>query len=248
MLLHGAQSPPPAPVTHHQPDLSARPRRKRKAETQDNERLSKRLSLLNLEQNGQKLYVPVETPPAPAPPAPALTPAAQAAAAAASPANADDDMHLDDTKHKVYIYSLDDELSSSDSDPDDGRLVFLPDIERHLRAARLVDPGAAPLVSVPRPIPPAPDGSLAGMQVVLYQDPASLTVPTEKDSVRKAIIESRARTRARQRLERDGCGGVVEMPPRLDPSVVQGLMAAQGAGVEPMATGHDDDADAMDLD
>ncbi|CRK12343.1 hypothetical protein BN1708_010439, partial [Verticillium longisporum] len=232
MLLHGAQSPPPAPVTHHQPDLSTRPRRKRKAETQDNERLSKRLSLLNLEQNGQKLYVPVETPNATALPASALTPAARAAAAAASPAN-DDDMHLDDTKHKVYIYSLDDELSSSDSDPDDGRLVFLPDIERHLRAARLVDPGAAPLVSVPRPIPPAPDGSLAGMQ---------------KDSVRKAIIESRARTRARQRLERDGSGDVVEMPPRLDPSVVQGLMAAQGTGVDAMATGHDDDADAMELD
>ncbi|EEY17596.1 predicted protein [Verticillium alfalfae VaMs.102] len=127
MLLHGAQSPPPAPVTHHQPDLATRPRRKRKAETQDNERLSKRLSLLNL-----------------------------------GPGVAD-------------------------------------------RAER-------------------------------------------KGQRAQGIIESRARTRARQRLERDGCGDVVEMPPRLDPRVVQGLMAAQGTGVEPMATGHDDDADAMELD
>ncbi|KAM0287994.1 hypothetical protein ACHAQH_000062 [Verticillium albo-atrum] len=248
MLLHGAQShpqsPPPASATHHA-DPSTRPRRKRKAETQDNERLSKRLSLLNIEQNGQKLYVPVETPNATLSP-PILTTANASSSATAAAAD-DDDMHLDDTKHKVYIYNLEDELTSSDSDPEDGKLVFLPDIERHLRAARLVDPGAAPLISVPRPIPPAPDGSLAGMQVVLYQDPASLTVPTEKDSVRKAIIESRARTRARQRLERDGSGEIVEIP-RLDPSVVRGLMAAQGMGSEGMVMGEDDDADAMELD
>ncbi|KAM0335283.1 hypothetical protein ACHAQA_000328 [Verticillium albo-atrum] len=258
MLLHGAQShpqsPPPAPApappsaTNHHVERDAdpsttRPRRKRKAESQDNERLSKRLSLLNLEQNGQKLYVPVETPSNTTPPSLTLTPAA----------DADDDMHLDDTKHKVYIYSLDDELSSSDSDPDDGKLVFLPDIERHLRAARLIDHPGAPPLSVPRPIPAAPDGSLAGMQVVLYQDPASLTVPSEKDGVRKAIIESRARTRARQRRERDGSGEAVEMPPRLDPSVVQGLMEANGmAGRDssPAATNAfgDDDPDAMELD
>ncbi|OHW93241.1 hypothetical protein CSPAE12_08189 [Colletotrichum incanum] len=102
-------------------------------------------------------------------------------------------MQLDDTKHKVYIYNIDDELSSSESEPDDGKLVFLPDIEKHLRATR-----------IPPSILANDEGELAGMQVVLYNEPTSLTVPPEQDSVRKAIVESRARMRERQRLEREG--------------------------------------------
>lgn len=130
-------------------------------------------------------------------------------------------MHVDDTKHKVYIYNIDDELSSSDSEIDDGRLVFLPDIERHLRKHRLHLSAASP--SIPRPVPVNPDGELAGMQVVLYQEPSSLSVPAEQDSVRKAIIDARARARNRQRREREGTGESV--PPRVDPSI---LAAASG--------------------
>lgn len=116
-------------------------------------------------------------------------------------------MHLDDTSHKVYIYNLDDELSSdNDSDIEDrdrdGRLVFLPDIEKHLRANRLP--------FVPRPILPNKEGELAGMQLVLYSDgPSSLSVPKEQDSVRKAIIEARARLRQKQAEERDARSGSV---------------------------------------
>lgn len=111
-----------------------------------------------------------------------------------------DMMHLDDTSHKVYIYNLDDELSS-ESEPDDpeGKLVFLPDVEKHLRANRI-----APGVGVPRPLTPNRDGELAGMQLVLYDEgPSSLTVPVEHDSVRKAIVEARARVRQRQQEERE---------------------------------------------
>lgn len=238
---HGAQA---------SPDMANLPppavRGKRKAETQDNERLSKRLSLLNLglfpsclrhdhssptlhlEQNGQKLYVPVENPTPSStlavPPSIANTPQAQAQGQAQihtqaqPPASDDDGMQVDDTKHRVYIYSLDDELSSSDSEPDDGRLVFLPDIERHLRKHRLhhLSPASPP---IPRPVPVNPEGELAGMQVVLYHEPASISVPAERDSVRKAIIETRARTRERQRREREG-GEAVEFPPRVDPSII----------------------------
>lgn len=110
-------------------------------------------------------------------------------------------MQLDNTKHKVYIYNLDDELSSeNESEPDDreGKLVFLPDIERHLRANR---------IPVPRPILPNKDGELAGMQLVLYSDgPSSISVPEEHDSVRKAVIEARARVRQRQAEERTAGG------------------------------------------
>ncbi|KAJ4164352.1 hypothetical protein LMH87_006029 [Akanthomyces muscarius] len=149
--------------------------RKRKAEAQkDNERLSKRLSLLNIEHDGTKLYVPVESP------LPSPNPRTTDGAAA------DDTMHIDDSKHKVYIYNIDEELAE-DSEPDEAKLVFLPDIEKRLRETR-----------IPPQILANSEGELAGMQLVLYSDPKSLSVPEAKDGVRKAIIETRRRIRARQ--------------------------------------------------
>lgn len=94
-------------------------------------------------------------------------------------------MHLDDTKHKVYIYNIDDELSSDSED--EGKMVFLPDIEKRLRENR-----------IPKSILANQDGEITGMQVVLYSDPKSLTVPEEKDGVRRAIIEARKRLREQQ--------------------------------------------------
>lgn len=159
------------------------PRRKRKAESQDNERLSKRLSLLNIEQDGSKLYVPVETPSATNAAAASSTRRAQAPKSQSS----DETMQLDDSKHKVYIYDLDAELSS-DSDNDEGKLIFLPDIQKHLQENR-----------IPRQILANDEGELAGMQLVLYSDPKSISVPESQDGVRRAIIEARRRARDRQK-------------------------------------------------
>ena len=179
--------------------------KKRKAETQDNERLSKRLSLLNLgpyspyhnkhifvawadyiaERSGQRLYVPVETP---------TSSATNSTPKLARDKSQDDDtMHLDDTKHKVYIYDLDAELSDSESSSDEGKLVFLPDIQKHLRETR-----------IPPRILANSEGELAGnnLQLVLYNVPSSLTIPEEQDSVRRAIVETRARARARHEQRR----------------------------------------------
>lgn len=107
-------------------------------------------------------------------------------------------MQLDNTKHKVYIYDLEAELSSADENSESesstsGRkgIIMFSDMKKHLRQ-----------------IPPAVfannSGELAGhnindMQMVLYSEPSSLTVPREQDSVRKAILEARAR--ARQKLK-----------------------------------------------
>ncbi|KAM0556672.1 hypothetical protein ACHAPJ_005730 [Fusarium lateritium] len=223
-MLHGAQSPSSAAATADTAaegvDKTRRLRRKRKAETQDNERLSKRLSLLNLEQNGSKLYVPVEEPST-------STSSASASASTSNPpsqpSTSDETMQLDDSKHKVYIYNIDDELSSDSETDDPGKLVFLPDIEKHMRLNR-----------IPPSVLANSDGELAGMQVVLYSDPKSLTVPEDKDSVRKAIIESRHRTREQQRLEREG---KTESPTIQDNAVSNTIV-----------TGTDDDPDAMDLD
>lgn len=212
MLQQG--SPSQSPSTH---DLNQSPSRattatagqKRKADDQaQNERLSKRLSLLNLgkflpcipsdlvkeealtssEQNGSKLYVPVENPSSQvrAPSNDPSDPPVQSTNSNGAAAD-DEPMQLDDTAHKVYIYSIDDELSSSESEPDDGRLVFLPDIEKHLRQNR-----------IPPGILPNSEGELAGMQMVLYSEPKALSVPEEKDGVRRAVVEARRRLRERQ--------------------------------------------------
>lgn len=145
------------------------------------------------EQNGQKLYVPVEQPQNPP----------SALTSSIPTIIADDSMQLDDTKHKVYIYNIDDELSSdNESDPGEGKLVFLPDIEKHMRANRLT-PGVPG--GIPKSIFPNKDGELAGMQLVLYSDgPSSISVPEEQDSVRKAILEARARLREKQSAGRGG--------------------------------------------
>ncbi|EWZ90929.1 hypothetical protein FOCG_14013 [Fusarium oxysporum f. sp. radicis-lycopersici 26381] len=219
MLQSPSSSAPATVAVAEGVDKTRRLRRKRKAETQDNERLSKRLSLLNLEQSGNKLYVPVEQP----------TTSISSAALVPTPSNVasnpvpDETMQLDDSKHKVYIYNMDDELSSDSDSDDPGKLVFLPDIEKHLRANR-----------IPPSVLANSEGELAGMQVVLYSDPKSLTVPEDKDSVRKAIIESRNRTRELQRLEREG---KTEAPTIQDATLNTVI-----------ATSTDDDPDAMDLD
>jgi len=225
MLLHGSamQSPrhlgapfattatpttnvPNTSTTTHEPSASSS--RKRKAESQPDERLVKRLGRLNIEKGGSKLYVPVENP-------------TQYTSGSAHVEEATDPMAVDDSKHKVYIYNLDDELSSSDTESED-RLVFLPDIDRHLRQNR-----------IPPHILANSEGELAGMQMVLYSDPKSLSVPESKDSVRKAIIE------ARQRL-RDQQGGKMEATD----SAHSPTSGSPHTNAAPMQT----DAEAMDLD
>ncbi|KAF5713904.1 hypothetical protein FMUND_7735 [Fusarium mundagurra] len=220
MLQSPSSSAPASVAVAEGVDKTRRLRRKRKAETQDNERLSKRLSLLNLERSGNKLYVPVEQPTTTS--IPSATPVHTPSNVASNPVP-DETMQLDDSKHKVYIYNMDDELSSDSESDDPGKLVFLPDIEKHLRANR-----------IPPSVLANSEGELAGMQVVLYSDPKSLTVPEDKDSVRKAIIESRNRTRELQRLEREG---KTEAPTTQDATLNTGI-----------ATSTDDDPDAMDLD
>lgn len=92
-------------------------------------------------------------------------------------------MQLDDTKEKIYIYNLDDELRAVDEDKE--QLVFLPDIERKLNR-------------IPKSVLRDHSQPTTNSEVVLYQVPSSLSVPEDQDNVRKAIIESRARLRKKQ--------------------------------------------------
>lgn len=162
-------------------------RRKRKrTAVQDGVELSKRLKRLNLERDGQSLQLPIKK---------VLTPTSPDLL----PRSEDYYMQLDNTKYKVYIHNIDDELSDSEtsSSDDDGKLVFLPDIEKRIRDFR-----------IPRSILAAPaDNKCNNQQLVLYNIPSSLSVPEEKDSVRKAIIETRARAKARDLVRNEGIQG-----------------------------------------
>jgi hypothetical protein len=143
-------------------------------------------------------------------------------------------MHIDNTKHKVYIYNIDDELASESEPEGEERVVFLPDIEKHLRVNRIP----------PQLLLREPDlEDLAAKQLVLYHVPSSITVPEEQDSVRKAIIEARQRVRERQMAEREAANlrrqGIVE-----GPSMVNGMFTDAPMDDE----GQQEDPDAMELD
>ncbi|RYC55332.1 hypothetical protein CHU98_g10880 [Xylaria longipes] len=230
--------------------------RKRKAESQENERLSKRLSLLNLEKNGHRLYIPVESSSSSSeslPEHPGYSNPVQFPPPSTAVTVDDDNMHLDNTKHKVYIYDLDAELSSADENSENGsrpgsptsghdRVIFLPDIEKHL-----CRPQIPPVVLANS------EGQLAGhdindMQMVLYSEPSSLTVPREHDSVRKAILEARARARQRQADEQEAQSP--SSTARVHSFGVDVVTDGFGGNATPWRDGLvvDEDVDAMDTD
>ncbi len=117
--------------------------------------------------------------------------------------NQSDSMMLDDTKHTTYIHDLDRELADIDS------------AERGL----VILPLATKLISLPDSVLSTPAQS---KDLVLYTEPSSLTVPKERDSVRKAIIESRARARAKAQAASGhqspsrSDNGVLPQPPSKD--------------------------------
>ena len=139
-------------------------------------------------------------------------------------------MLLDDTPNRVYIHNLDAELDNIEQEEE--KLVFLPDIEKKLRNIP-----KSVLVGDSHP-------STVGKQMVLYGVPESLSLPKEKDSVRKAIIESRAR--AREKQVKDAAhdttalsNGKLEQPTNEDKKITSSL--------EPLQEIHAEDEDAMDL-
>ena len=192
---------------------------KRKAEDdlQNEQRLTKKFDLLNLDHTG-KLYIPVQSS------------KSKHTHRTNSESNS---MHLDDTKDKIYIHNLDDELADIESEEE--RLVFLPDIERKL-------------AKIPKSVLLGEGHPATGNKMILYSVPTSLTVPEEQDKVRKAIIESRARAREKQvqeaQAEREGSGrhvngdGTVE---KADGVRNLGHVAEEG----PFAI--QEDEDAMDI-
>lgn len=123
-----------------------------------------------------------------------------------------DSMRLDDTRDKVYIHDLDEEVSDIESEEE--KLLFLPDIEKRL-------------TKIPKSVLISQSQPPISNEVVLYSVPESLSIPREEDSVRKAIIETRARAREKQAPE-------AEAPRSQQQSTVPDTV-------------YEDDEDAMDL-
>ena len=134
-------------------------------------------------------------------------------------------MQLDDTKDRVYIYNLDDELADTESSEE--KMIFLPDIEKQLsKIPKHILTGERPETEEEQ-------------QLVLYSVPASISVPVEKDSVRKAILE--ARQRAREKASQNTTGGITIHLPDY-PETAHGF-GASDYGVDDTQ----DDPDAMDI-
>jgi len=146
------------------------------------QRLAKRFNLMHLDGHGGKRYIPITSTTSD------KRDTGSSKKRPPPPPNRDSEwMQVEDTKDRVYIHDLDEELAELESD--DEHPIFIPDIEKHL-------------IRIPHAILFNDDDKKKrdSMQLILYNVPSSISVPENKDSVRKAILESRQRARQNQGL------------------------------------------------
>lgn len=112
---------------------------------------------------------------------------------------ADDLMDVEESKARIYIHNLDAELAEVEDVPEETRLIFISDIEKKFtkipkQILRTGEPAQTPY--------PLYDQPSTGGELILYTTPQSLTTAPEHDSVRRAILESRARSMLQQEADR----------------------------------------------
>jgi hypothetical protein len=114
----------------------------------------------------------------------------------------DEWMDLEDTKYKTYIHDLDAELEEAAVESDEERPIFMPDIEKHI-------------MKLPKHVMQSmlDEKAMQNQQLVLYGAPTSLSIPEDKDSVRRAIIEARQRARDTQALRVPDVSEAFNTPP-----------------------------------
>ena len=173
------------------------------------------------EQNG-KLYVPVQSTP----------PVRQTHSSGNSESES---MQLDDTKDRVYIHNLDEELADIESEEE--KLVFLPDIDKKL----------AMVGNIPKSVLLGEGHPSTGHEVVLYSVPSSISVPEDQDKVRKAIIESRARAREKQLHSAEAAAVPAKHVGGGEPNEKPNGVSNLGHVVANQVSGTEKDEDAMDL-
>ena len=140
-------------------------------------------------------------------------------------------MQLDDSRDRIYINNLDDEISDSESE--EGKLVFLPDIEKRL-------------TKIPKSVLTSQKPPHQNNEMVLYSVPESLSIPREQDNVRKAIIEARERAREKQAQDSNVLEGAEVIAVDTDGGEHQ-IPVEQEESVFVEDAIYDDDEDAMDI-
>ncbi|KAH0254828.1 hypothetical protein KCU91_g17790, partial [Aureobasidium melanogenum] len=184
----------------------------------DDNRFAKRFNLLNLANNNDKLYIPVSARP-------------QLQTPVTRPPPAEEHMQVDDTKDRVYIHNLDDELADIESDEE--KLIFLPDIEKKLNA-------------IPRHILVG-EKKDSHQELVLYNLPPSLSVPIEQDNVRKAILEARERAKEKVAITPSLSFSPADGTPPEDQIETAHGYDSPDYGLDEDTNDMEEDEDAMDL-
>lgn len=139
-------------------------------------------------------------------------------------------MELENTREKVYIHNLDQELSEIESEGE--RLIFLPDIEKKL-------------ARIPNSVLTGQSQPVISNEVVLYKVPSSLSIPREEDNVRRAILEARARVLEKQAQEVREAQIHAEMGRLANGISYHGHLTDYGTGFSIAAA--DEDENAMDI-
>lgn len=134
-----------------------------------------------------------------------------------------DAMILDDTDTTLYIHNLEQELAETEIL--DGAFTILPGIEDRLSLTNILV---------------ANDSKRPCTDVVLYREPESLSIPKDKDQVRRALIETRERARLSQQKLRSSPGQEKNDAACTDQNLTHKEECQQRA--------NSDDDDAMDID
>ncbi|KAF3482051.1 uncharacterized protein GIQ15_04810 [Arthroderma uncinatum] len=100
-----------------------------------------------------------------------------------------DGMQVDDTKTRVYITDLEEEIAEIEEEERKQTFKFMPEMEKKL-------------MSIPKSVlthkpKPEEEQDEQNNELVLYRVPAALGIPAEKDSVRAAMTDARERARER---------------------------------------------------
>lgn len=99
-------------------------------------------------------------------------------------------MSVDDTSHKIWVGDLDAEIAEIEANE-----------AREKNEALLSDAAGQEIGKIPQHLlrsNTANSDERSNMQMILYKDPISISVPEEHDAVRKTIIEARRRVREKQ--------------------------------------------------
>lgn len=133
-------------------------------------------------------------------------------------------MKLDDTRDRIYIRNLDDEISNDGNDSmATERLHFLPDLEKRIMGASAIPQSVLTGRSLQQQqryhnevergfinggSESTTAAATAGGELVLYRVPEAISILQTEDNVRKAMIEARerARKRAWEDVAMDGLG------------------------------------------